>query len=697
MSKLHTGKTLAALLAAILLTGCADNSAPLTPASETASAAESVGTSPISEEQPGPDIEPSEPPVGACIESFTTDAGNGLRTFGIPTDSDYPMAAVSNGMILSTVYGDSAITAILTDLSNGESRSIDIPFGDDEVSSDYTIIVNGRPVVINMTDKTLTVYDNNMQPLNTETLGFISYSCTSIGDTIAMAETSEGNRIVFVKIADDGSISISEKSVQLAEGVVLSQILGLVREGEYLISCYDSNTYQMNHAVFRTDTGEVILLDAEDSQTVYTVGNGLAITEYSSPEVVLFDPAHPDMKKLLKAPDGTYFIPSPQESDSIYFYGTTSLQDGGCRLSLYRYDIDSCDLTASLETDIDSEYFYIEWVYEYDGYVILDAACDDATRFLCWKPETAANANGYNAISGNDYSTLNHRLAQDILDRYSIEVKYGSDGVRHFDDYAVLAESDEKLINNALNTLDSFFGKFPAGFFEELTSKTAYFDRIVIYLTGKIIPNLNDSQSISDASAFVTTENSQQIMVLDIKQTYMLDRNLAHEFMHMIENAMYDMSYDENGEWRGKENFTRWTMLNPADFSYYYSYTDEYGFTLGYDATEYNGTAYYEGSGIDINSIYFVDGYSMTFPNEDRARIFEYIATATADRLPEYFKGSAMQLKAAYLCACIRDSFDCITDDTALFWENSIDPQYTLEYFRENYDIDEYMQWNAAG
>lgn len=87
----------------------------------------------------------------------------------------------------------------------------------------------------------------------------------------------------------------------------------------------------------------------------------------------------------------------------------------------------------------------------------------------------------------------------------------------------------------------------------------------------------------------------------------------------------------------------------------------------------------------------------MTYSHEDRARILENIATTTSDMLPSYFKGTAMQLKAAYLCACIRESFDCITDDTVLFRENGINPEYNLEYFKNNYDIEAYREEYAVG
>ncbi|MGN1339239.1 MAG: hypothetical protein ACI4WS_03010 [Oscillospiraceae bacterium] len=699
MKTCYLKKVLPLLLSAAMLTGCAGSSQ--TERADSAITAEAVVTSAHSSEADEPEMSDEQSlkkePAAVSPECFTTDAGNGLREFSLPAGYDYPANKVKDGLMLTNCYNNDSVTIILTDLSTGETSSAYIPIDPETLAEHYIMIVNGYPVVIEANGKTMTVYDRKMKPLRTESLEFRPYYCTSSGSTILMSDNSEKNSIVLAEISQDGSAAFTTIPVELPEGIVMSMIQGRVRENEYLISCYDQVTYQMYYEVLNTDTGELIQLDAEESKTVYTSGERLIISEYGSDEVVVFDPKHPDMTKTLNTPAGTDVAPLYDGTDALYFYGTTSPEKGKTHLDLYRYDPDSCDLTARFEADFDTEYLFISGAYEYGGYVILDTVCADNNRLFLWQPEDIPAQRGYNAVSGTDYSSANHELAQNILEKYSINVNYGSDGVRHFEDYAVVAETDEKLINNALNTLDGFFSKFPSGFFEEINSKTAYYDSIKVYLNGKIIPNLNESQSISDAAAFVTTEYDQQIMVIDITQTYALEKNLAHEFMHIIENAMYDMSYDENGNWRDNETFQRWEMLNPADFSYYYSYTDDYGFTLGYDAEKYNGAYYYEGCGTDVNTIFFVDGYSMTFPKEDRARIFENIATTAADKLPDYFRSSAMQLKAAYLCACIRDSFDCITGGTSLFWENGIDQQYNIDFFRANYDIDAYLGEYAVG
>ena len=96
----------------------------------------------------------------------------------------------------------------------------------------------------------------------------------------------------------------------------------------------------------------------------------------------------------------------------------------------------------------------------------------------------------------------------------------------------------------------------------------------------------------------------------------------------------------------------------------------------------------------DVDGIYFVDGYSTTYPSEDRARIFENLATFAPEDRPAAFSGKNMQLKAAYLCAALRDAYDSIAQAEDVFWEHGLNAEYTLDWFRENYDLEEY--WSTV-
>ena len=113
------------------------------------------------------------------------------------------------------------------------------------------------------------------------------------------------------------------------------------------------------------------------------------------------------------------------------------------------------------------------------------------------------------------------------------------------------------------------------------------------------------------------------------------------------------------------------------------SYTDENGVTLGSD----DPRVWNWELPADIDTIYFVDGYSTTYPKEDRARIFQYLATCGPDALPEAFKSEAIRKKASYLCACLRRSFRSLAEAEDVFWEQSLNPEWNYEYFENNYEI----------
>lgn len=174
-------------------------------------------------------------------------------------------------------------------------------------------------------------------------------------------------------------------------------------------------------------------------------------------------------------------------------------------------------------------------------------------------------------------------------------------------------------------------------------------------------------------------------MVVDINQ-YSIEENLAHEFMHAIEDVILTKSFSDEGN---IENFERWNSLNPEGFDYLYTYTDEDGTTIGstYTESDYVGTYYYEGGDIPVDNIYFAEEYSTTYRTEDIATIFDEIFMSSEEPLPDYFQSENIQLKAAYICACIRDAFECM-EGKSVCWEKDINPEYTLDYFRENHDKD---------
>lgn len=697
-------KITALLLSAVLATGCSGGKTETIEITENTSSAEDLPVSVNSDNESDSTAKESNPVSGETsdvqksidISGFTKPFGDSeLRYYESPDGKDYTISGIKSKLALVDIYEGGCIAV---DLCTGETAEKESGIiSEDDWGRYGTYIVGDYLAETDAYQGTVTIYDKNFKTVEEEKLSDVEWTNFYLAENYILWY-KEGNILCYAKIGDDGSITKGEIAVKLPEDMMLSFCCGIINENEFIINYYNYSDYNSHFGVLYMDTGEVVSLRSLNDDYPLVVDKKIVFSEYNSNKAEIFDPEYPSVTKEFEAPVGTSLINTSSDNKSLYFCSDSpSEKEGYHSVSLYRYDISDGKLTASYTTDIEGDYIYIGNAIECEDYVVLNVFIDESAFIIYWKPEEITEPRGYTALSNGNFAVDNVKLAEKIASDYSINIYYGNDAVRHFDSYAVVAENDEKLINNALVTLDGFFGKFPEGFFEELMGNATDYNEINVYLTGRIVPNTNESQSISDAVAFVSTENNTQLMVIDITQGYELEKNTAHEFMHIIENAMYGMNYDEDGNWVGRECFVRWEMLNPKDFDYYFSYTDEYGFTYNYVDSEYNGAMYYDGCGMDINSICFVDGYSMTFPSEDRARIFENIATTAYDALPVYFKGSAMQLKAAYLCACIRESFNCITDDTSLFWENGINPEYTLEYFENNFDIEAYWLENAVG
>ena len=68
---------------------------------------------------------------------------------------------------------------------------------------------------------------------------------------------------------------------------------------------------------------------------------------------------------------------------------------------------------------------------------------------------------------------------------------------------------------------------------------------------------------------------------------------------------------------------------------------------------------------------YFIDTYSMSYPKEDRARLFEYAMTAGHEDL---FSSPNLQRKLQQLCTGIREGFGLKNHEDPLPWEQYLQP-----------------------
>ncbi len=114
----------------------------------------------------------------------------------------------------------------------------------------------------------------------------------------------------------------------------------------------------------------------------------------------------------------------------------------------------------------------------------------------------------------------------------------------------------------------------------------------------------------------------------------------CHEIWHATENRIQDLN-------KTALDLERWENCNPAGFQYSGNLSSNYIYDIQY--------TYLMGGKRD--GVYFVDPYAKTKPQEDRARLMEYVMCFDqhSQKLMEH---PAMRAKLRILCDAIRAAFD---------------------------------------
>ena len=262
----------------------------------------------------------------------------------------------------------------------------------------------------------------------------------------------------------------------------------------------------------------------------------------------------------------------------------------------------------------------------------------------------------------------------------SFDIYYGDEGVlpTYATGYESAPVTDKQQLLRMLNSLNKCLSKYPPKLLKEIDNSND--GRFAVFLCAKLIGK--NAGTISAANGLKLYYDNRYVIIScdtssDGTKVY------AHELMHIIEEIMYS-KYPVTGE---NEAFKYWDNFNPENFAYYNSYVDSNGHEIQFSRSEYTTQAMnYNG---DINSVYFVSPYSLTFALEDRAQIMENLFFF-GDNF-DTFKSSKMQSKAMYLCAEIRRVFN-IQDDEKLYWERGFAEK--IPNYKYYYDTYEYK---AAG
>lgn len=204
-------------------------------------------------------------------------------------------------------------------------------------------------------------------------------------------------------------------------------------------------------------------------------------------------------------------------------------------------------------------------------------------------------------------------------------------------DYVFAAEYRVDKTNWALEDLKATLEAFPEGF---LTKLRQDWEDLTVCIVDTI-QGTAESGSLDSAEGLQFQNGSHFYIALAPKEEDSLKHTLFHEFSHLIDNRVLTKTgaYDN------------WNDLNPQDFAY--------SLDLNADMTPYKALL----TGPDR---VFIDNYAMTFPAEDRARIFECACTSGNE---EDFASPILQAKLQRICTGIRQAFDLENVPERFLWE----------------------------
>lgn len=220
--------------------------------------------------------------------------------------------------------------------------------------------------------------------------------------------------------------------------------------------------------------------------------------------------------------------------------------------------------------------------------------------------------------------------AREMGETYGVDVRVWEDAVAQPCDFALEAEYQPIAIQNGLAALEPALAAYPEDFFASLGGGTGS-GKLHICLVRSISGDQPCVQYWGDGEAYIAIAIGTRV-----------ERTLYHAMSHVLDTFIIARSQAYDG----------WDALNPEGFAYDFNY-NRY---LSRTESEY----------LDETDRSFIDSFAMTYPKEDRAMILEY---AMLPDNGGYFTSETMQRKLRTICEAIRESFGWEADARVFPWE----------------------------
>lgn len=386
----------------------------------------------------------------------------------------------------------------------------------------------------------------------------------------------------------------------------------------------------------RTPEGDWFL-DAGSGQLLYQLPVNARLTTASDRYYCTFPAGAVDNHIFRQPKEETQCLIPEDPSAEVHFLPHNHSAVTLSQCTIHWYDLetgllrDTLALSHTPKAVLESEDSLVLWITE-----------QDQDLLLRWNPGTASQSRDYTDLyypaSAPDAAGLAQcqDYARRLQDLWGIEILLGKDAVLTAPwDYTFTPEHRYHVLLSQLQTLERALARYPK---EVLTQTASHFDSLTICLVQSITGISTDSLSAATGIQFLEENHAYLALAAGAP----LEQAIYHELFHLMEIHILGHS----------NALDRWNALNPAGFSY--------DLDLGTNATRNSGVYLAPGSRA------FVDTYSMSFPKEDRARIFEYAMLPDREHL---FQSQTMQKKLSAICTGIREAYTLKTCQEELPWE----------------------------
>lgn len=217
--------------------------------------------------------------------------------------------------------------------------------------------------------------------------------------------------------------------------------------------------------------------------------------------------------------------------------------------------------------------------------------------------------------------------ADELGKQYGIRVNIWKDAINQTDSFAVITEHRPESIGQMLDELEVTLAQYPVNILQSAIRGGT----LQISLVRSIDNGAVYAQFFSNGDAYILLSEDSQILW-----------DFSRAFYYVLDSFVLGNSRD----------FDDWAQLNPKGFEYPYDYEGQF---------DEQSLSYLEGE-----NRAFIDEIAMTYPHEDRCRVFLY---AMQEDSASYFETDTMQLKLRTLCEGIREAFGLEKTKDILPWE----------------------------